>query len=465
MASHVAVREPFDAIMRDVLLPYQLDDVVSNDRFRWNNWSRQTGKSFTKSFRRIVRGIARQRNQFILSAGGRQSREVIMKARQHCETLSLAFNYQESEAGVFDGAKYTQHEIHLPEVGIRIVGLPANPETARGFTGDVFLDEFAMHRYDREIWGAMFPSVMRGKGELDVASTPKGQLNKFYELKDNPQFGHQTITIDDAVIQGLKDVDIAVLRETMGDDELFRQEFGCEFIDGATAFLTLDLIRACEDDKLPGELDVKALAQHKGDILVGVDLGRRHDLTVIWALEAIGSQLISRGLIELHNTPFRNQFELLCELFECKCVRKAGIDATGMGMQLAEQLTERFGVHRVEGHTFTANLKEAMAGKLRVKMEEKALAIPANRKIREDLHSIEKSVTIDGHIRLRAPRTEGSHADRFWALALAVYAASDEVGPVEAKAGPPRSKAGRATDMWASQVSGPPMSFARRGTW
>ena len=72
-----------------------------------------------------------------------------------------------------------------------------------------------------------------------------------------------------------------------------------------------------------------------------------------------------------------------------------------------------------------------MAGKLRVRMEEKSVHIPADRKIRDDLHSIEKSVTMDGHIRLRATRTEGSHADRFWALALATYAAADEGGPVE----------------------------------
>ena len=76
-------------------------------------------------------------------------------------------------------------------------------------------------------------------------------------------------------------------------------------------------------------------------------------------------------------------------------------------------------------------LKEEMAGKLRVKMEGSALRLPADKRIRDDLHSVEKSVTLDGHIRLRATRLEGSHADRFWALALAVYGAADEVGPVE----------------------------------
>jgi len=417
------VIEPFGAIMNQVLLPFQRADVVANDRFRWNCWSRQTGKSFGKSFRRIVRGIARKRNQLFLSAGGRQSRELMMKARQHCETLKIAFTPHEEEAGVFDGVTYRRLEIDLPQAGIRLIGLPANPETARGFTGDVFLDEFAMHRADREIWGAMFPSVMRGGGELDVASTPHGMQNKFYELRANPQFGHQTVTIEDAIAQGLQGVDTDTLRAAMGDEMLYRQEFLCEFLDEATAFITLEMIRACEDETLPYELDLDELNNCKGDVAVGMDIGRYHDLTVIWALEAVGRELVSRGLIELRSTPFRTQFETLCNVLNCKCVRKCCIDATGLGMQLAEQATERFGRHRVEGHAFTANLKEEMGGKLRVRMEDGTVRIPAHDQIRNDLHSVEKSVTIDGKIRLRATTQAGSHADRFWAIALAVYAA------------------------------------------
>ena len=47
----------------------------------------------------------------------------------------------------------------------RIIGLPADPQTARGFTGDVLLDEFAMHAFDREIWAAMFPTAHRGRSD------------------------------------------------------------------------------------------------------------------------------------------------------------------------------------------------------------------------------------------------------------------------------------------------------------
>ncbi len=138
--------------------------MESPARFRWNCWARQTGKSFTKSLRRILRGLVRQRNQIFLSAGERQSRELMQKARAHCQTLRLAAAYYDDR--YFHGMSIKQLEIVLPG-GLRVIGLPANPQTARGFTGDVFLDEFAMHMFDRDIWSALFPTVMRGEGELD----------------------------------------------------------------------------------------------------------------------------------------------------------------------------------------------------------------------------------------------------------------------------------------------------------
>src|SRR5262245_18854125 len=67
---------------------YQRAAVGSKARLTWNCWARQTGKSFTFSLRRMVRGIGRRRDQIILSAGGRQSREVMEKVRGHCDTMN-----------------------------------------------------------------------------------------------------------------------------------------------------------------------------------------------------------------------------------------------------------------------------------------------------------------------------------------------------------------------------------------
>jgi len=61
------------------LLPYQLRAVQSPARFTWNNWSRQVGKSTAFGLRRVDRGLERKRNQILLSAGERQSRELMLK--------------------------------------------------------------------------------------------------------------------------------------------------------------------------------------------------------------------------------------------------------------------------------------------------------------------------------------------------------------------------------------------------
>ncbi len=491
------------------LLPYQQEDVDAPDRFRWNCWSRQTGKSFTKSLRRILRGLRRRRNQIFLSAGERQSRELMRKARQHCQTLKIACDYYDDRT--FAGTRFRQLEIVLPG-GVRIIGLPANPDTARGFTGDVFLDEFAMHQDDRAIWASIFPSLMRGGGELDVASTPKGQSNMFYELRTNDRFARSTITLPDAIAQGL-DVDAAAIREAMGDEELYRQEFLCEFLDEATAFLTYERIRACEDDDevrgLPrtglqpacsgcgtglqpvsseggttprpvtqknhrlqaGATQTRgatcsggathgliartephirtllpSIARSPRDLYLGMDIGRRRDLTVIWILERHGELLRTAAVLELASAPFDRQYALLAELLCIRRMRRAAIDAGGVGMQLAETALAAFGPHRIDAVTFTAAAKSQMAVALRVLVEQQRIRIPADERIRNDWHSVRRAVSATGHFLLSAGRGSDGHADRFWAAALAVRAAGEATGALE----------------WTVSDATP---FHRNGTW
>lgn len=425
------------------LLPYQREDVESTARFRWCCWSRQTGKSFTKSLRRLLRGLKRRRTQVLLSAGERQSAELMQKVRQHCQALKVAHDYTGHR--FFENTGFRQLEVSLPN-GVRIIGLPANPQTARGFTGDVLLDEFAMHAFDREIWAAMFPTILRGSGELDVASTPRGRKNVFCQLADNPQFAHSTVTLPQAIDQGLS-LDLEEVRDSMGDEELFRQEFLCEFLDEATAFLTYEQIAACEDPTLPRETPVRMLEPYAADHYVGVDIGRRKDLTVVWVLERQGDTLVTRSVYELANEPFRRQYALLSEVLRLGSVRRCCLDGGGLGMQLAESAVEDFGAHRVEPITFTEAGKASLAGGLRVAVEDVRIRIPADDRIRNDWHSVERVVTPAGHIRFEASRCGGSHADRFWAAALAVHAAGTSAG-------------GAVEWQGSGQVA-----FARHGAW
>jgi phage FluMu gp28-like protein len=115
-------------------------------------------------------------------------------------------------------------------------------------------------------------------------------------------------------------------------------------------------------------------------------------------------------------------------------------------MQLAEQAVERFGSHRVEALRFTPALKSQLAGGLRIAVENRRIRIPADERIRNDWHSLERIVTESGHFRLAAPRRDGSHADRFWAAALAVHAAGEGAAMV-------------------TSVNLRPLRYARAGTW
>ncbi len=424
------------------LLPYQQADVESAHRLQWSCWARQTGKSFTKSLRRILRGLKRGRTQIFLSAGERQSRELMLKAQQHCHALQAAFDYYDTR--FFADTRFKQLEIHLPN-RVRIIGLPANPQTMRGFSGDLFLDEFAMHAEDREIWAAIFPTILRGDGELDVASTPKGCKNMFAKLRDHQQFHRSTLTLPDAVAQGLP-VDVEELRRSIGDEEIYRQELLCEFVDEATAYLTYENIAACEDPTLEPEPDFDFLSSYKGDLFVGVDIGRKKDRTVIWLVRREADVLITAGWIELDRVPFRMQYERLRSVLRLKCVRRCCVDCGGIGMQLAEEAVEEFGDYRVESVTFTNALKAELAGRLRRRVEDRTIRIPVDERIRNDWHSIERSVTPAGHIRFDADRSTAGHADRFWAAALAVYAAGNAPGKQE-------------------QMKLPRLDFARTGIW
>jgi phage FluMu gp28-like protein len=382
--------------------------------------------------------------QVLLSAGGRQSAELIQKVRQHCQALAIAHEFIGDR--FFADTSFRQLEVRLPN-GVRLVGLPANPQTARGFTGDVLLDEFAMHSFDREIWAAMFPTILRSGGELDVASTPKGRKNVFYQLQGNEQFSRSMVTLPQAIEQGLG-VDLEEVRRSMGDEELFRQEFLCEFVDESTAFLTYEQIAACEDPALVRDTSVEKLESFGGDLYAGVDVGRRKDLTVVWVLEARAEELVTRGVYELANAPFREQSALLSAVLRLRLLRRCCIDATGLSMQLAESAVEEFGAHRVEAVTFTGPVKAWLAGGLRVVVEQRRIRIPVDDSIRNDWHSVERSVTSGGHVRFEASRNSGSHADRFWAAALAVQAAG-------------AASTGREVE-WSG---GRPLVFGREGTW
>jgi phage FluMu gp28-like protein len=102
-------------------------------------------------------------------------------------------------------------------------------------------------------------------------------------------------------------------------------------------------------------------------------------------------------------------------------VKRCCIDATGLGMQLAEEARVDFG-WKLEPISFTASIKEQLAFGLRTDLEERKVRLVCDDLLRADLRGIKKEVTPSGNIRF-AGETLDSHCDRFWAKALRQYAA------------------------------------------
>ena len=197
----------------------------------------------------------------------------------------------------------------------------------------------------------------------------------------------------------------------------------CEPASSSLAWLTYEALKAIEADECPGPNEAP-LAGTDGPRYVGVDVGRKQDLTAVWIGERVGDVIWTREIKNIRNLPLPTQEEILAGVLADTRVVKLLIDKTGIGPGLFEWLERRFGSGRIEGLTFTNQSKQVLANDLRQSAEDQKLRIPGDYELIEELHSVKKTVTATGLVRFDAERDEKGHADNFWGLALMVHAAS-----------------------------------------
>ena len=419
-------------VIDEILLPWQRKWVRDSARFKIGLWSRQTGKSFSTSCEAAEDSAAQPKNSsslwVCLSAGERQALEWMEKAKKWSEALKVTVDsYEEIRDSA--NAPMSRSEIRFAN-GARIIAIPANPDTARGYSGNLVLDEFAIHEKPAEIWAAIYPSItnpLTGVKKLRIVSTPKGRGNKFADLwEHNEKYSKHKVTIEDAVRMGLP-IDIEELKAGVDDPDIWAQEYMCEFIDNTSVLLPYEMIGKCESEKIVDD--------GASPLYVGMDIGRQKDLSVIVTAVKLGDVLAVIDVTELKRMPFNDQLEVL--LTKCgwsfggrpssinyaNRVKKVCIDATGIGAMLAEEAA-RLGGGKFEGVQFNVATKGEMYGLMRRKFEERSIRIPVSRDLREDLHAVQRVVSTGGNVTYSAPRNADGHSDRASALALCCRAAS-----------------------------------------
>jgi phage FluMu gp28-like protein len=421
-------------------------------------WGRQTGKSYTLAAWAVDRLLTRPgRLVTVLSNSLSNGVELNRKCAQICRSLKHNYEQNGNNAEQCYETMNFETRIRVLDQLSRIRILPANPRTARGFSGDLILDEFAFHEDADAIWEAVEPILASNKDFLcRIASTPNGRHNIFYRLASGGSIPARILPRSEAWRQGLE-IYHPITRELITPDEArslatdrraYDQNYECKFESENMPLLTHELISAaeqpncgliCDQDWPPNCLS--SLANNRAPLFIGVDVGRSRDLTVITLLEVSSTtELTVRAMLRLSNMRLPDQQMRLEAAASLRGFRGAHIDRTGLGLGLFEYSQAKLG-SRVAGLDFAGTVPldsflkrnaeapgrvkvpEALALQLLRAFEDRRLHLPPDPLLREDLRKPERIIAPGGEVRIFATSDETGHADHFWSLALAVDAA------------------------------------------
>ena len=430
----------------ELLKPYQR--AVYDDLSRFIAWiaGRQIGKSFTGASRVVkMASITPKTDVLIASPSERQSYEAVTKCRDWAEAFDFSIKdiLEERDA---PGALMRAATIVFPNKS-RIIAVPGKPDTVRGYSAHVWMDEFAFFEDPDATWKAILPSIsnpLKGLKTAFITSTPNGKSGRgkrFYEIVTQkgsidpdaegfenpfrymaePWSIHRTPITYAAKWLG---TDIEELKAAVDDEEAWEQEFCCGFIDGSNVLLPYDLIAKCESFEAsvePGDLLER---KGHGRFFAGIDFGRTSDPTVMWIFELVGDVLWTRGVIMFRNTNTVDQFEHLKPYIEM--CEKVCVDYTGPGIGFGDLCVKAFGAFdptrhqfgKIELCTFSVPFKCDIFPKLRTAMDGARIRLPVDVECREDLHEMQQVIK-DGKYNYMAKRTSEGHSDRCTALALA----------------------------------------------
>ncbi|MCL2103461.1 MAG: terminase family protein [Kiritimatiellaeota bacterium] len=424
----------------DLMLPFQRN--VYDDPARFAVWlaSRQIGKSFTGAARCVRKAMIQPKTDvLIVSPSERQSYEAVLKCRDWCEAFAFAIAEQLDERDA-PGALMRSATIVFANKS-RIIAVPSNPDTVRGFSAHVWMDEFAFFEDPDATWRAIFPSVsnpLRGLKEMFISSTANGKGGRgarFYKLCNDAKSWsvHKTTILDAAPALG---TNVNALREAIDDETAWAQEYMCEFLDSSNCLLPYDIIALAESASASTFADPAIFAPEScAALYLGIDFGRSNDPTVCWTLEKVGDVYWTREVLVLRDMPTPDQEAVLIP--RIRASRRACLDYTGPGIGFGDHVEKAVGAYDPAKHrfgkaelcTFTTQFKRDIFPKLRRAFEAPVkVRVPVDVEVREDLHEMQQIVK-NGEYSYEARRTKEGHSDRCTALALALRAVGSGGGP------------------------------------
>jgi phage FluMu gp28-like protein len=444
------------------LAPYQRRFVADSSRFRAIVKARRCGGSFAAAYSAALRvlGLRMTGSGIECDPAGSVPQRFISHSEEGAQEL-LAETHGLAERFAADGLcpgvtvgdlAATHFEISN---GADASAHAGDGRTTRGRAGDVTLDEFAYARDPVKLWAAVKsvsdPTLKRPAGyRVTVVTTPwvadsLPHLVCVAPSEDDDRFDHfsrYSWPLSHVVTQDFprrmtpdeQRAYVETMRLELGDDDVFETEYEGAWLSAAEMFLEREMLQRARYDAQ----DLPATCERE---VAGVDVARRgKHLTAIARVRVARDErgrLIMWALPvdTLRGVEFATQEEAFAKVIAGGVTRLA-IDATGIGMAPSEALAKRF-PGKITPVTFTQQSKEEMASTLRLALEEGRLLLPHSPELLRDLASLRRIAQPGGGFRYDASDKGGSHADRAWALALAVSVASTKSAAAGVTAGAP----------------------------
>jgi hypothetical protein len=213
------------------------------------NCSRQSGKSTSTAVKAVHQAVYHPGSLTLLIAPSlRQSRELFSKATTFMRALQPLEELEED------------NRLSCTLVsGSRIVALPGDAKTIRGFSApDLVIEDEAAWVTD-ELHAALRPMLAVSGGQMILMSTPFGRRGHFFNIWDGggPVWERISVPATECprISPGFLDAERAETTEWR-----FRQEYMCEFVETEDQIFGFDLVRRAFDDAVEPLFDTVALA-------------------------------------------------------------------------------------------------------------------------------------------------------------------------------------------------------------
>ncbi len=440
------------------LLPYQAKWVADSSPVKVAEKSRRIGISWTEAYDSVLHAAAGGGDISYISYAREMTAGFVADCADWARRLhDVAADISLSQDILRDGDRDILTYSITFASGKKITALSSAPRSlrSRGRPGDrVIIDEAAfVDDVETLLQSAM--AVLIWGGTVRIISTHNGEGNAFNRLVRDIHGGRlnyslHTIPLSKALQDGLYKRILAVRRkaapteqraalawsqdaEDKWEEEVratYRypwqaaEELDCTPAAGGGAWIGADHYHACED-AAAGDPD-----NYGGGVTwLGYDVARRKDLAVMVAIEKVGDVLWLREMVVMQDTNFGVQLDELARLAQVYRPVRIVIDQTGMGEMVVETAQRRLGRNRVVGVQLTSDKRLGVAISLRETMEDRRLRLPMDDALRADIRSVRRAegVTSDRPRLISTGAETDGHADRFWALALAVSAAAEGV--------------------------------------